>query len=105
LSCERVFTKSEIIGKGVISADDIVIGKIVEIIDQSDSDQDDPNKLCDIDKDLFQVGVEFDPAVFPALNEPMKILISSQMLEGVTEQGIKLKVPKDYLNAQIEQAS
>jgi hypothetical protein len=105
LSCERVFTISEVIGKVVISADDVVIGKIVEIIDQSDNDQDDLSKLCDIDKDLFQVGVELDPAIFTALSEPMKILLSSQVLEGVTEQGIKLKLPKDYLNSQIEQST
>ncbi|NHJ48761.1 MAG: hypothetical protein FK733_13330 [Asgard group archaeon] len=105
MSCERVFSKSEIIGKGVISADDVVIGKIVEIIDQPDNDQDDTNKLCDIDKDLFQVGVELDPTIFPALTEPMKILFSSQVLEGVTEQGMKLKFPKDYLNSQIEQST
>jgi hypothetical protein len=91
------------IGKDAVSADDVVIGKIVEIIDQSDSEQDDPNKLCDIEKDLFQVGVELDAAIFPALSENLKILFSSQVLDKVVENGIKLKFPQEYINTQIKQ--
>ena len=50
LACnEREFTIKEMIGKKAVSIDDIHIGEIIKIIDQSDSSKDDPNKICDIE--------------------------------------------------------
>jgi len=103
LACdENVFTISEMIGKKAVSSDNIVIGKITKIIDQSDSDKDDTNRLCDIREDLFQIVVELDHAIFSALNEPTEILFSSQTLEKVVEEGIQLKLTKDIINSTIE---
>ncbi|NHJ39567.1 MAG: hypothetical protein FK731_05990 [Asgard group archaeon] len=104
MSCERTFTISEMIGKKTFSADDVAIGKITKIIDQSDNTQDDPNKLCDIEKDLFQIVVEIDHSIFNVLNESMEVLFSSQTLDSVVEEGIKLKLPKDLINSYIEQS-
>ena len=103
MACEETeFKIAEMIGKSVFSNDDIIIGKITKIIDQSDSDKDDPNKICDIEKDLFQVVTELSPDVFPALKEPTEILFSSQTLDSVVADGIKLKLTKDNINATIE---
>lgn len=102
MDCEREFTIAEMIGKSAVSSDEIPIGKIAKIIDQSDSSSDDPNKLCDIQNDLFQVVVELDPNQFSALNEPTEILFSSQTLEKVVEQGIQLKLPKSFIDNQIQ---
>lgn len=104
MSCERIFTISEMLGKKAFSADDIAIGKITKIIDQSDSEQDNPNKLCDIEKDLFQIVVEIDHTIFDVLNESMEVLFSSQTLEIVVEEGIKLKLPKELINSYIKQS-
>ncbi|NHJ31826.1 MAG: hypothetical protein FK732_03090 [Asgard group archaeon] len=99
---ENVFTISEMIGKKAISGDNVTIGKITKIIDQSDSDQDDTSKICDIREDLFQIVVELNPTIFNALNEPTEILFSSQTLEKVVEEGIQLKLTKDKINNTIE---
>jgi hypothetical protein len=92
------------IGKKAFSAEDIAIGKITKIIDQSDSAQDDTNKLCDIEKDLFQIVVEIDHSLFSVLNESMEVLFSSQTLDIVVEEGIKLKLPKELISSYIEQS-
>ena len=103
LACnEREFTIKEMIGKKAVSIDDIHIGEIIKIIDQSDSSKDDPNKICDIENDLFQIVVIINPEIFPALNEPTEILFSSQTLEKVVPDGIKLKLSKDMINTTIE---
>ncbi|HUT81402.1 MAG TPA: hypothetical protein VMZ29_09395 [Candidatus Bathyarchaeia archaeon] len=102
MSCEREFTISEMIGKGAFSSDEIVIGKITKIIDQSDSEQDNPEKLCDIEKDLFQVVVMLDHTVFSSLNESAEILFSSQTLEKVIDGGIQLKLSKDAIDSTIK---
>ena len=99
---ENVFTISEMIGKKAVSGDNIVIGKITKIIDQSDSDKDDTTRICDIREDLFQIVVELDPAIFQALNELTEILFSSQTLEKVVEDGIQLKLTKDIINSTLE---
>ena len=104
MSCERIFTISEMLGKKAFSVDDVAIGKITKIIDQSDSEQDNPNKLCDIEKDLFQIVVEIDHTIFDVLNESMEVLFSSQTLEIVVEEGIKLKLPKELINSYIKQS-
>ncbi len=103
LACdENVFIISEMIGKKAVSGDNLEIGKITKIIDQSDSDKDDTSKICDIREDLFQIVVELDPAIFNALTEPIEILFSSQTLEKVVENGIQLKLTKDIINKTIE---
>ncbi|MHA1213462.1 MAG: hypothetical protein ACTSSH_13510 [Candidatus Heimdallarchaeota archaeon] len=102
MSCEREFTVSEMLGKSVFSSENIAIGEITKIIDQTDNDQDDPNKLCDIEKDLFQVVVQLDHTIFPALAESAEILFSSQTLEKVVEQGIQLKLSKDAINSTLQ---
>ena len=99
---ENVFTISEMIGKKAVSSDNVTIGKITKIIDQSNSDQDDTTKLCDIQNDLFQIVVELDPVIFNALDEPAEILFSSQTLEKVVEDGIQLKLTKDIINNTLE---
>ena len=99
---ENVFTITKMIGKKAVSGDNIVIGKITKIIDQSDSDKDDTTKICDIREDLFQIVVELDPAIFQSLNEPIEILFSSQTLEKVVEDGIQLKLTKDIINSTLE---
>jgi len=101
---ERTFTMSEMIGKKAFSADNIPLGKITKIIDQSDNEQDDPNKLCDIEKDLFQVVVELTPDVFPELSEPTEILFSSQTLSKVVEDGIQLKLQKETISATLKRS-
>ena len=103
LACdENVFTISEMIGKKAFSGENIAIGKITKIIDQSDRKKDDTTTTCDIREDLFQVVVELDPAIFNALNEPTEILFSSQTLEKVVEDGIQLKLTKEIINNTIE---
>lgn len=102
MDCEREFKVSEMIGKLAVSADEVPLGKITKIIDQSDSAADDPNKLCDIQNDLFQIVVELNPQRFTGLNDPTEILFSSQTLEKVVEQGIQLKLPKNYIDNQIK---
>jgi hypothetical protein len=103
LACdENIFTIVEMIGKKAVSGDNIAIGKITKIIDQSDSDKDDTSRICDIREDLFQVVVELDPTIFQALNEPTEILFSSQTLEKVVDEGIQLKLTKDIINSTIE---
>ena len=102
LECEREFTKTEMIGKSAFSNDDVVIGEITKIIDQRDTDQDDPNIICDIEKDLFQIVVNLNPTIFPSIDEETKILFSSQTLDVVVEAGIKLKVTKEELDKLIE---
>ncbi|NHK31362.1 MAG: hypothetical protein FK730_08425 [Asgard group archaeon] len=104
MSSKRTFTVSEMLGKKAFSADDVTIGKITKIIDQSDSAHDDPNKLCDIEKDLFQIVVEIDHSIFSVLNESMEVLFSSQTLDIVVEEGIKLKLPKELISSYIEQS-
>lgn len=99
---ENVFTISEMIGKKAVSGDNVAIGKITKIIDQSDSEKDDTTKICDIREDLFQVVVELDPEIFKTLNEPTEILFSSQTLEKVVEEGIQLKLTKEIINKTIE---
>jgi len=95
---------SEMIGKKAFSADNIPLGKITKIIDQSDREQDDPNKLCDIEKDLFQVVVELTPDIFPELAEPTEILFSSQTLSKVVEDGIQLKLQKETISATLKRS-
>ena len=90
------------IGKKAVSGDNVAIGKITKIIDQSDSEKDDTTKICDIREDLFQVVVELDPEIFKTLNEPTEILFSSQTLEKVVEEGIQLKLTKEIINKTIE---
>ncbi|MBN1330070.1 MAG: hypothetical protein JXA54_11410 [Candidatus Heimdallarchaeota archaeon] len=102
MSYEREFTISEMIGKSAFSSDEIVIGKITKIIDQSDTDQDNPEKLCDIEKDLFQVVVLLDHLVFSSLQESSEILFSSQTLEKVINNGIQLKLTKDAIDSTIK---
>ncbi len=99
---ENQFTIAEMIGKNATSTDNIIVGKITKIIDQSDSDEDDTTRICDIQTDFFQVVVQLDPAVFPALSEATDILFSSQTLEKVLETGIQLKLTKDKINESIE---
>ena len=102
MDCEREFTIAEMIGKQAVSSDGIPLGKITKIIDQSDSNADDPNKLCDIENDLFQIVVELNPDQFNVLNEATEILFSSQTLEKVVEQGIQLKLLKNFIDNQIQ---
>ena len=97
MECEREFKKAEMIGKSAFSNDDVDIGKITKIIDQRDTDQDDPNILCDIEKDLFQIVVNLSPTIFPSIDEETAILFSSQTLDSVVAGGIKLKVTKEEL--------
>ena len=99
---ENQFTIAEMIGKSATSSENVVIGKITKIIDQSDSDEDDTSRICDIQNDFFQVVVQLDPDVFPALNEVAEILFSSQTLDKVVESGIQLKLTKDKINESIE---
>jgi len=104
LDCKRTFTKSEMIGKNAFSADAVPLGKITKIIDQSDSEHDDPNRLCDIEKDLFQIVVELSPEIFPELSEPTEILFSSQTLSKVVEDGIQLKLQKEAISSTLKKA-
>ncbi|NHJ87584.1 MAG: hypothetical protein FK734_19135 [Asgard group archaeon] len=94
---EGEFTIAEMIGKNAVSADEIPVGEITKIIDQPDGSNDDPNKICDIKTDLFQIVVKLSPEVFPVLNEPTEILFSSQTLEKVVSSGIQLKLTKDMI--------
>ena len=105
MECEREFKKGEMIGKSTFSNDDIDIGKITKIIDQRDTDQDDPNILCDIEKDLFQIVVNLNPTIFPSIDEETAILFSSQTLDSVVSAGIKLKVTKEELDKLIKGSS
>jgi hypothetical protein len=93
------------IGKSAFSNDDVAIGKITKIIDQRDTDQDDPNILCDIEKDLFQIVVNLNPSIFPSIDEETAILFSSQTLDSVVTEGIKLKVTKEELDKLIKGSS
>ncbi|NHJ04079.1 MAG: hypothetical protein EAX90_04605 [Candidatus Heimdallarchaeota archaeon] len=103
MSCdEREFTITEMIGKKAMSSDNIPIGQITKIIDQSDNDKDKTDKICDIENDLFQIVVALSPDIFNALNESTEILFSSQTLEKVVPEGIKLKLSKDTINSTIE---
>jgi len=101
-SDEREFTITEMIGKKAMSSDNIPIGQITKIIDQSDNDKDNTNRICDIENDLFQIVVALSPDIFNALNESTEILFSSQTLEKVVPEGIKLKLSKDAINSTIE---
>ncbi len=102
MSSEREFTISEMIGKNAYSSDETVIGKITKIIDQSDSSHDNPEKLCDIENDLFQVVVLLDHLVFSSLQESAEILFSSQTLEKVINGGIQLKLSKEAIDSTIK---
>ena len=102
LATKKTFTISEMVGKKVFSSDNLTIGNITKIIDQPDSKKDDSSKLCDIQSDLFQVVVKLDNKVFTSLKEPMEILFSSMTLDKIVEDGIKLKLSKDTINAHIK---
>ncbi len=102
LDCEREFTITEMIGKKAFSQDDVAIGEITKIIDQRDNEQDNIELICDIEKDLFQIVVNLNPSLFPSIDEETKILFSSQTLDKVVNEGIKLKVSKVELDKLIE---
>jgi len=102
LDCEREFTITEMIGKKAFSQDDVAIGEITKIIDQRDNEQDNIELICDIEKDLFQIVVNLNPSLFPSIDEETKILFSSQTLDKVVAEGIKLKVSKVELDKLIE---
>ncbi len=103
MSSEKKFTVLEMIGKAAFANnDDIIIGKVIKIIDQKDSEDDDESLLGDIKTDLFQIVVEIDSEKFTAVSEPTEILFSSQTIESVSESGFKLLLTVETIESYLE---
>ncbi|MFW9922594.1 MAG: hypothetical protein ACFFDW_04805 [Candidatus Thorarchaeota archaeon] len=100
----KQYTIPEMIGKGVFTNDNVLIGKVTKIIDQPDSEIDNECLLGDIKTDLFQIVVELQPNIFERLTEPTEILFSSQTIEKVSDEGFKLVLSKTSIDSYISQS-
>ncbi|MBD3191520.1 MAG: hypothetical protein GF308_12800 [Candidatus Heimdallarchaeota archaeon] len=98
MSQEKKYTIKELIGKNTFTSDGVNIGKIVNVIDQPDSEEDDDQQLGDITQDLFQIVVELNPEVFPVLQGASpEVLFSSQTINKVFNEGAELKLTKELI--------